>query len=122
MIDANRGDYPRYGEVWIADLEPVVGAEIGRRRPVLIVSNDANNRYAATVTVLPITSAPARRDYPDEVVVLAGTAGLSQSSRIKAHMVRTLDKRRLLNFIGALTEQYHAEINRAVCVHLNMLF
>ena len=65
------------------DFEPVVGSEIGKTRPALLVSNNDNNRYAATVTVLPITSAPARRDYPDEVTVPQGVAGLSRNSRIK---------------------------------------
>ena len=122
MPNATREGYPRYGEIWITELDPVVGSEIGRRRPALIVSNDQNNRYSDTVTVLPMTSQPPSRRYFHEVQVPAGTAGLSQNSRIKANMVRTLDKRRLLQFIGALPVQYYAEIHRALSVHLNMLF
>ena len=102
-------------------MEPVVGAEIGKQRPVLVVSNDLNNRFAATVTVLPITSAPARRAYPDEVVVPGGVAGLTRNAnRIKANMIRTVDKSRLVRPIGDLPTGYHAEVRRALGIHLDM--
>ena len=60
--------FPRYGEVWMVRFGPVTGAEIGKTSPALIVSNDLNNERAATVTVLPITSAPAKRRYLDELM------------------------------------------------------
>lgn len=110
------------GDVWVVDLEPAVGSEIGRRRPALVVSNDASNRYSATVTVLPITSAPAKRAYLDEVVVQAGEAGLTENpNRIKANMVRTVDKARLVRFVGALGATHLADVDRALRVHLDML-
>ena len=106
--------HPRYADVWLADLGPVVGSEIVKRRPVLLVSNDLNNQYATTVTVLPITSSPAKRAYPDEVLVSQGVAGLARhTNRIKANMVRTIDKRRLVSIVGRLPRQYHASVERA---------
>ncbi len=121
MSEEPLANHPRYADVWFADLEPVMGSEIGKRRPVVVVSNNLNNQYAATVTVLPITSAPAKRAYPDEVLVPKGVAGLTQdNNRIKANMVRTIDKRRLLRVVGRLPEEYRARIENALKIHLNM--
>lgn len=120
MAQSAQLQFPRYGDIWLAHLDPVEGAEIGKRRPALIVSRDENNQYAATVTILPVTSAPAKRDYPDEVPVPAGVGGLSKDSRVKANMVRTLGKHRLLRFMGNVPECYIPQINRALRIHLNM--
>ena len=113
-------EFPHYRDIWIVDLDPVQGAEIGKRRPALVVSRDESNQYAGTVTVLPITSAPARRDYPDEVSVPAGVGGLSRKSRIKANMVRTLSKSRLVGRLGNLPEQYETEVQKALRIHLDI--
>ena len=110
--------FPRYGEVWIVDLDPVMGSEIGKRRPALVVSNDQNNQYSDTITVLPMTSQPGRRRYLYEVVVPAGVAGLSRTSRAKANMIRTLDKSRVVRLVGVLPQAYYAEIDRALRIHL----
>ncbi|MDA1347569.1 MAG: type II toxin-antitoxin system PemK/MazF family toxin [Chloroflexi bacterium] len=99
---------------------PVTGAEIGKTRPALIVSNDLNNERAATVTVLPITSAPAKRRYLDEVAVPRGTAGLKLDSRIKANMIRTVDKVRLTTLVGPIPESLYEQVNRALRLHLNV--
>jgi mRNA interferase MazF len=70
----------RRGEVYFADLSPTLGSEINKRRPVLIVSNDTNNRAASTIAVLPIT-ANVSRDYPFEVLLFALRESSSQSSK-----------------------------------------
>lgn len=111
---------PRYGDVWLVVLDPIIGSEIGSRRPALVVSNDNNNRYSATVTVLPITSQMAKRSYLDEVRVADGTAGLRRPSRIKANMIRTIDKSRFISLMGHLPEHYYEEVNKALRIHLNM--
>ena len=113
-------DFPRYGDIFEVNLDPVVGAETGKRRPGLIVSNDVNNEYSQTVTVLPITGQPARKHYPFEVLVPKGVAGLTTDSRIKANQVRTVDKRRLLGFRGSLPSQYLPQVEKALKVHLYM--
>ena len=122
MSGSGGAGHPRYADVWLADLGPVVGSEIGKRRPVLlVVSNDLNNQHAATVTVLPIKSSPAKRAYPDEVLVSPGVAGLARhTNRIKANMVRTIDKRRLVSIVGRLPRQYHASVERALKIHFSM--
>ncbi len=120
MMPGEERSFPRYGDICDMNLDPVVGSEIGKRRPALIVSNDINNEFAMTVTVLPITSQPAARHYPFEVVVPGGMAGLTQDSRIKADQVRTLDKRRIAGFRGQLPEAYLHQVQRALRVHLNM--
>ena len=118
-MNQDAGRFSRYGEIWVVKLDPVIGAEIGKTRPALIVSNDQNNEYAATVTALPITSSPAKRRYLDEVVVPAGTGGLTRVSRIKANMVRTLDKVRLVGFLGSIPETLYDDVHTALRHHLN---
>lgn len=98
----------------------MVGSEIGKRRPAVVVSNDVNNQYSNTVTVVPLTSAPARRDYPYEVRLPGGTAGLTRDSRAKCNQIRTVDKTRVLAFRGALSDEYQVQLDRAVKVHLGL--
>ncbi|MEK7849072.1 MAG: type II toxin-antitoxin system PemK/MazF family toxin [Chloroflexota bacterium] len=117
---SGEADFPRYGDIYDVNLDPVVGAEIGKHRPALIVSNDINNQYSETVTVLPITGQPATRAYPFEVVLPRDTAGLTVDSRIKANQSRTVDKRRLVHHRGTLPPQYLPQVESALKVHLNL--
>lgn len=112
------GRFPRYGDIYEVNLDPVVGAETGKRRPALVVSIDINNEFAQTVTVLPITSQPAKKQYPFEVLVPKGIAGLTADSRIKANQVRTVDKRRLVSFRGSLPSEYLPQVEKALKIHL----
>jgi mRNA interferase MazF len=113
-------NFPRYGDVYEVNLDPVIGAETGKRRPALVVSNDINNEYSQTVTVLPITSQPAKKQYPFEVLVLKDAAGLTADSRIKANQVRTVDKHRLVSFKGSLPSEYLPKVEKALKIHLNI--
>ncbi|MBI2305565.1 MAG: type II toxin-antitoxin system PemK/MazF family toxin [Chloroflexi bacterium] len=113
-------DFPRYGDIYEVNLDPVVGSETGKRRPALVVSNDINNELSQTVTVLPITGQPARKEYPFEVLVPKGVAGLTADSRIKANQIRTVDKRRMVSFRGSLPSQYLPQVEKALRIHLNM--
>jgi len=112
--------FPRYGEIYDVNLEPVVGSEIGKIRPSLIASNNINNEYSNTVTVIPLTSQPSKKVYPFEVRITRGTAGLTLDSRIKVDQIRTIDKRRLLNCRGALPVSKYPEIEQALKIHLNI--
>ena len=112
--------FPRHGDVYEVNLDPVVGSETGKRRPALVVSNDINNEFSQTVTVLPLTGQPARKHYPFEVLVPKGVAGLAADSRIKANQVRTVDKRRLVSFRGSLPAQYLPQVEKALKIHLNL--
>lgn len=110
-------NYPRRGEIYWANLDPTIGSEIAKTRPVLIVSNDINNQYAATVSILPITST-TNRVYPYEVVVSPRESGLKNDSKIKANQIRTIDKRRIGKKLGSLSLAKMEEINQAILIHL----
>ena len=112
--------FPQYGDIYDVNLDPVIGAETGKCRPALVVSNDINNEFSRTVTVLPITSQPARKEYPFEVLVVKDMAGLTANSRIKANQVRTVDKQRLAGFRGSLPKEYFPRVEKALKIHLNM--
>jgi len=85
-------------EIYKANLDPVVGSEQGKSRPVLVISENAVNQLLNTINVLPITSRkPGRTVYPNEVLLQAGTSGLPNVSIILCHQIRTLDKIRLTN-------------------------
>jgi mRNA interferase MazF len=84
------------------------------------INNKINNEFSGTVTILPITGQSARKQYPFEVLVPNGVGGLTVDSRIKANQVRTVDKRRLVNFRGSLCPRYLARVGDALKVHLNL--
>jgi mRNA interferase MazF len=108
------------GEVYLAALDPTVGGEIAKTRPVVIVSGDYGNKFAATVTVLPITSADPERIYPFEVRLPQGSANLPKVSRVKASHIRSIDKSRLIKRFGMLDEEHIAKIEKAIKVHLDL--
>ena len=110
----------RRGEVYVAALDPVVGREISKTRPVLVVSNDLNNQFSGTVTILPITSMNLDKIYPFEVLLPKGCGGLPKDSKIKADQVRTLDKTRLAKLLGKVDQKQIAAINKAIMLHLGL--
>jgi mRNA interferase MazF len=90
--------------IWRANLDPVVGSEQGRTRPVLILSDDAINDLINTVNILPITTRKVDRQiYPNEVLIEANTCGLPDESIILCHQIRTLDKKRFAQYYGEIT-------------------
>ena len=107
------------GEIYLADLNPTVGSEISKTRPVLIVSNDINNQYSATVTIVPITST-TEKIYPFEVFLRAGEGNLTNDSKAKANQLRTIDKLRLKRQFGKISEEKLKEIEQAILIHLEI--
>jgi len=106
------------GDIIYADLGPTVGSEINKRRPVLIVSNDANNRAASTVTVLPITS-NLTRVYPFEVALSRADTGLPKDSKAQAQQIRTIAKERITGTpLGRLAADKLREVDAAIRLHL----
>ena len=96
---------PERWSVWLANLDPVVGSEQGRTRPVLVLSDTRLNQILPVVNALPITSRKNnRRVYPNETLVPAGTAGLDVESIVLCYQIRTLDKQRLVRQLGRLKE------------------
>ncbi len=108
----------RRGEIYYANLSPVVGSETDNRRPVLIVSNDANNRNATTVTITPITSAVSRV-YPFEVLLAPEDSGLPKSSKVQAQQIRTISKQRISGkALGQLSAELMQLVEAALRLHL----
>ena len=110
----------RRGYIYLAALDPVVGSEIAKTRPVVVISNDKNNEFAGTVTVLPITSKSLKKRYPFEVYLPKGTANLPKNSKVKADQIRTLDKSRIVKFIGMLDSGDITRIETAVRIYLDL--
>lgn len=110
----------RRGEVYLAGLDPVVGREIAKTRPVVVVSNDVNNEFAGTITVLPITSGGLEKVYPFEVLLPKGTADLPKDSKVKANQIRTLDRARIVKFIGELPKDLMKKVEKAMKLHLKL--
>ncbi|WP_204141639.1 type II toxin-antitoxin system PemK/MazF family toxin [Halomicronema sp. CCY15110] len=106
------------GDIYYANLNPTVGSETAKRRPVLIVSNDANNRAASTVTILPITS-NVRRVYPFEVLLQPEESGLSKPSKVQAQQIRTISVQRLDDAIaGRLNSRLMQQVDATLKLHL----
>ncbi|HEY1689238.1 MAG TPA: type II toxin-antitoxin system PemK/MazF family toxin [Solirubrobacteraceae bacterium] len=114
----------RRGEVRMVDLEPTRGSEASKRRPAVIVSNDAANSMAArlgrgVVTVVPITS-NVERVYPFQVLLPDGVAGLQRDSKAQAEQVRSIDARRIGEQLGQLPERLIASLDEALRLHLGL--
>ena len=108
------------GDIFLAALDPVIGHEISKTRPVIIVSNDIGNTYSSTVTVLPITSKNLQKIYPFEVFLPRDISGLSKDSKGKADQIRTLDIARLLKRVGRLDRKLIKKADKAIRLHLNI--
>ncbi|MFC1868082.1 type II toxin-antitoxin system PemK/MazF family toxin [Thermodesulfobacteriota bacterium] len=106
------------GEIYLTSLDPVIGREISKTRPGVVVSNDKNNHYSGTVTILPITSKSLKKIYPFEVLLPKGAGNLPKDSKAKADQIRTLDKRRIVKFIGSLDNEEMNKIDKAMEIHL----
>lgn len=108
------------GDIYFADLNPIVGAEIAKQRPVLIVSNNANNRAASTVTVVPLTS-QVNRVYPFEVLLKMDDTGLPKPSKAQVQQIRTISKQRILGRpVGRLELGPMQNVEAALKLHLDL--
>lgn len=93
-------------DVWLANLDPVIGSEQGKSRPVLILSTTRLNGILPVVNALPLTSRkPGRRVFPNEALIPRNTAGLPNESIVLCYQIRTLDKQRLVQHYGALLDK-----------------
>ncbi len=108
------------GEVYYADLSPVVGSEQGGVRPVLILQNDIGNKYAPTVIVASITSQISKAKLPTHIELPSSTYGLPKDSIILCEQLRTLDKRRLGQLVCSLPQKLMLKINQALSLSLGM--
>ena len=109
------------GDIYYADLSPVVGSEQGGLRPVLIIQNDTGNRYSPTVIAAAITSRLGKTKLPTHIELNAARAGLSRDSVVLLEQLRTLDKRRLRERMGHLDAAMMGEIDNAIAVSLGLI-
>lgn len=108
------------GDIFYADLSPVVGSEQGGLRPVLIIQNDVGNKYSPTVIAAAITSRMGKTRLPTHIDIYAEKAGLAKDSVILLEQIRTLDKRRLKEKMGHLDENMMNEVNTAIAVSFGL--
>ena len=102
------------GDIYRADLDPVVGSEQGGVRPVLIIQNDAGNLHSPTVIVAAITSRRKKAHMPVHVTITAAESGLPADSVVLTEQVRTLEKSRLTHYLGHVTDAAMVRIDQAL--------
>ena len=108
------------GDIFYADLSPVIGSEQGGIRPVIIIQNDIGNRYSPTVIVAAITSQINKAKLPTHVEISSEEYGLNRDSVELLEQIITLDKRRLKEKIGHMTDKDMNKVNKALLISLNL--
>lgn len=111
----------RRGDLFWVDLDPTKGSEQAGRRPVAIIQNDIGNAVAPTVIIAPLTTTRFSKEYPVNVAVPRGTAGLREDSTVLLSQIRTIDKSRLGRKIGHLPLTCVQHVNRAICISLGLM-
>lgn len=108
------------GDIYYADLSPVVGSEQGGIRPVLIIQNDIGNRYSPTVIAAAITSRSTKANLPTHIKLLANDSGLSKDSVVLLEQIRTIDKRRLKERMGSLNGGEMGKVDEALSISFGL--
>ena len=108
------------GDIFYADLSPVVGSEQGGTRPVLIVQNDTGNKHSPTVIAAAITSQTGKARLPTHINIAGGSVGLSKDSVILLEQIRTIDKTRLKEKMGHLSDGMMTDVNNAITVSFGL--
>ena len=108
----------RRGDIFYADLSPVIGSEQGGVRPILIIQNNVGNRYSPTIIASAITSRLTKAKLPTHIEISRGQFGLPKDSVILLEQLRTLDKRRLREKIGVLDRDTLRKVDKAILISL----
>lgn len=108
------------GEIYYADLSPVVGSEQGGIRPVLIVQNDVGNKHSPTVIAAAITSQKEKAKLPTHIELDSGNCGLAKDSVVLLEQIRTIDKKRLRERMGELDTTSMTQINSALSISFGL--
>ncbi len=109
------------GDIYYADLSPVIGSEQGGVRPVLIIQNDVGNKYSPTVIATAITSQINKAKMPTHIELDANEYGLSKDSVVLAEQIRTIDKKRLKEKIGHLDDDLMNKVNQALEISFGLI-
>lgn len=108
------------GDIYYADLSPVVGSEQGGVRPVLIVQNNVGNKFSPTVIAAAITSQQSKANLPTHIPLHANTSGLAKDSVVLLEQVRTIDKKRLKEKMGSIDDASMSAINDAISISFGL--
>ncbi|MFW5648918.1 MAG: type II toxin-antitoxin system PemK/MazF family toxin [Candidatus Alkaliphilus sp. MAG34] len=111
----------RKGDIFYADLSPVIGSEQGGVRPVLVVQNDIGNRYSPTIIIAAITSQINKAKLPTHVEISGDDYGLSKDSVLLLEQIRTIDKRRLGEKIGHVEDDIIEKVDEALRISLGLI-
>ncbi len=109
------------GEILLSNLEPVVGAEQGRIRPVLVIQNDLGNFTSPTTIIAPITSKIYDKEYPTNVFLEKKDSGLKTDSTILLNQIKAIDKRRIIKKLGVVSNEIMRKVNMAIGVSLGLV-
>jgi mRNA interferase MazF len=112
---------PKRGEIYLANFEPTVGAEIRKTRPALVLQNDIANRHSPITIVAAVTSQFEEPLYPTEVLVKAPEGGLSVDSVVLLNQIRSIDRRRLVRRLGAIPLSTMEKVERSLQISLGLL-
>ncbi len=108
------------GEIYYADLNPVVGSEQGGVRPVLVVQNDIGNRYSSTVIVAAITSRINKAKLPTHIEIPANKYGLNKKSVVLLEQIRTIDRKRIMEKIGSFGDDMMEKVDKSIVISLGI--
>ena len=110
----------RRGDIYYADLSPVVGSEQGGVRPVLIVQNDVGNKYSPTVIAAAITSQKTKTNLPTHIELTTDSTGLQKDSIVLLEQIRTIDKHRLKEKMGKLDDKSMGRVDEAITISFGL--
>lgn len=108
------------GDIYYADLSPVIGCEQGGIRPVLVVQNNRGNRYSPTVIIAAITSQTGKTSLPTHVRISGNRHGLRHDSVVLLEQVRTIDRSRILEYIGHINDLEREQVDKALMVSFEL--
>ncbi|MEE3428091.1 MAG: type II toxin-antitoxin system PemK/MazF family toxin [Ruminococcus sp.] len=108
------------GDIFYADLSPVIGSEQGGVRPVLIVQNNIGNKYSPTVIAAAITSQQSKAKLPTHIPIVADNCGLSKDSVVLLEQIRTIDKQRLKERMGAVDKNSMNRVDNAISISFGL--
>lgn len=112
--------FPRRGEIYLTNLEPIKGSEQGKIRPCLIVQNDVGNRFSPTTIVVPMTSKVHTKDYPHEIFVRSADSGLTKDGMLLLGQIRAIDKGRIIKKLSIASNDLMTQVDAGIKVTLGI--
>ncbi|SRR3989344_529724 len=108
------------GQIWLVNLDPIVGHEIKKTRPCVIIQNDYGNKYSNTTIIAPVSSQKLEKVYPVEVLLPAQETGLQNQSKLLLDQIRAIDKQRLIKPLGFVDHETLLKIDGAIKISLGL--